>query len=70
MLLIINSSMKYCHITKAQKSEGFSWQALVLMPIILGFTYGAGCYIAKVIIESPLVSPLIDHIVSLKLKAK
>ena len=50
--------MKYKAIENYLKNpdESINWKKMALTPFVLGIAFGAGCYIAKVIINSPLMS--------------
>ena len=53
--------MKYALIDKANDANGGSkLHHLVTMPFVLGVTFGVGCYIAKVIVNSPLMKNIVN----------
>lgn len=33
---------------------------MILKPVLLGITFGTGCYIAKVVLNSPLMKDIMD----------
>jgi len=53
--------MKYTLIDKAdnEAEDEYKWHYLVKLPFLLGLTFGAGCYIAKVIINSPFMNNIV-----------
>lgn len=56
------SVMKYTSVEKVlrRKEEESFWKNTVLKPFLLGLAFGAGCYIAKVIINCPLMTKIVD----------
>lgn len=36
------------------------WKKIMLRPFLLGLAFGMGCYVAKVIINSPIMSNIVD----------
>ena len=50
--------MKYKAIENYLRNpdESINWKKMALTPFLLGIAFGAGCYVAKVIINSPLMS--------------
>lgn len=44
---------------KGKEEESF-WKSSVLKPLLLGLAFGAGCYVAKVIINCPLMTDIVD----------
>lgn len=54
--------MKYTTVERAIENRDGSpdWKRIVVQPLLLGLVFGAGCYVAKVILESPLMSGIVD----------
>jgi len=54
--------MKYTIVDKAdnEAEDEYRWHYLVKLPFLLGLTFGAGCYIAKVLINSPFMSNIVN----------
>jgi hypothetical protein len=54
--------MKYTLIDKAndEAEDQYKWHYLIKLPFLLGLTFGAGCYLAKVIINSPLMTKIVN----------
>lgn len=55
--------MKFVQVEKVIKKEGdeqLDWKEIVLRPLVLGFAFGTGCYIAKVILNCPLMGGIMD----------
>ena len=40
--------------------EDTKWEKIIIMPFLLGIAFGAGCYIAKVVINSPLMYGIVN----------
>ena len=53
--------MKFAYIEKIIKDkEGeYNWKGIVLTPLLLGLAFGTGCYVAKVILTSPLMNQIV-----------
>jgi hypothetical protein len=53
--------MKYDTVERTIENRDGSadWKRIVLRPLLLGLAFGAGCYVAKVIIECPLMSGIV-----------
>jgi hypothetical protein len=51
--------MKYAQVSEAGRQE-FEWKKYVAKPLILGLAFGTGCYLAKVIINSPLMENIVN----------
>jgi hypothetical protein len=49
--------MKYVHMDKAitDSEDHIEWKEVVLRPFLLGIAFGAGCYVAKLILNSPIM---------------
>ena len=47
---------------KNQENES-NWQRFVFRPLLIGIAFGAGCYVAKVILKSPLMINIVDKTV-------
>lgn len=45
-----------------QNMEGFNMWTIA-KPVLLGFAFGAGCYVAKVIIQSPILGSITNLVV-------
>lgn len=54
--------MNYIEVEKVAKNKGEPtfWKNMVIKPLLLGMAFGAGCYIAKVIINSPLMASIVE----------
>jgi hypothetical protein len=52
--------MKFTHVEKAMSdSENqVEWKTVLLKPFLLGVAFGTGCYIAKVILNCPIMSDI------------
>jgi hypothetical protein len=56
------SVMKYTSVEKILrgKEEESFWKSVILKSFLLGLAFGTGCYIAKVIINCPLMTNIVD----------
>lgn len=54
--------MKYVHMDKAitDSEDHIEWKEVVLKPFLLGIAFGAGCYVAKLILNSPVMEGIMD----------
>ena len=54
--------MKYTLVDKAndEAEDQYKWHYLIKLPFVLGLTFGAGCYLAKVIINSPFMTNIVN----------
>ena len=54
--------MKFDYIERIQKEKEneSKWTSMVLRPLLLGVTLGAGCYVAKVILNSPIMNSIVN----------
>ena len=57
--------MKFAYVSSAIKNEENenTWNRYILKPFLLGIAFGAGCYVAKIILTSPLMSNIVDKTV-------
>ena len=46
-------------ITKGKDNDS-NWKKYVLTPFVLGLTFGAGCYVAKVILNTPVMKRIVS----------
>lgn len=53
--------MKYNDVNEGVDAshDRLDWRKACLKPFLLGLAFGAGCYLAKVIINSPLMSKIV-----------
>jgi hypothetical protein len=54
--------MKYTRVFKAANlsEEDSKWKHIVVAPLLLGIAFGTGCYIAKFIINCPLMNTIVN----------
>lgn len=54
--------MKYTSVEKLikGKEEDSFWKSTLFKPLLLGLAFGTGCYLAKVIINCPLMKDIVD----------
>lgn len=57
--------MKFIQIWDVVKNEEdeSKWKSWVMKPLLLGIAFGAGCYVSKVILTSPLMSNIVSKTV-------
>lgn len=52
--------MKFAHLEGVAKNkEDSNWRKYVVTPFVLGLTFGLGCYVAKVIMNSPIMEGIV-----------
>ena len=54
--------MKYSQVDEAiTKSEDqLEWKQIILKPLLLGVAFGTGCYVAKIILNSPIMGSIME----------
>jgi hypothetical protein len=54
--------MKYIHMDKAitESEDHIEWKEVVLMPFFHGIAFGVGCYLAKLILNLPVMEDIMD----------
>ena len=46
-----------------KKDEESKWRSMVVRPFLLGVALGAGCYVAKVILNTPVMKSIVNSTV-------
>lgn len=54
--------MKFVQIEKTivDNQNTVSWRENIMKPLLLGVTFGTGCYIAKILLNSPLLREIME----------